>query len=79
MLSSSSRPHFRLQARRLLDDLRGAAIQQLLRAVASWPCALKGIRLGEYVHEERRDLLRAIALLRRRIARQLDPVVLPQA
>ena len=44
----------------------------------SVPCACERVGLREHIDQEGRYLLRAIALLRRRIARQLDAVVLPQ-
>ncbi len=71
------RAHLGLQVQ-IARDFRRAPIQAAPWRSASLPWAVERIGLREHVHQEGRHLLRTVALLRRRLARQLDPMVLPQ-
>ena len=68
--------HLRLQAQIAADFFR-APIQQILggRFLA---LRIEGIGLREYVHQERRHLLRPVALLRGGLARQFNAMILPE-
>src|SRR5271167_929200 len=70
------RAHFRVQSG-IARDLVGAAIKQVLGGGLA-ALGVERIRLRENVDQERRYLLRAVALLGGCVARQRNAVVLPQ-
>src|ERR1700684_4538970 len=64
--------HFRLQAE-IPPDFFRAAIEKVLGSRRA-SLRIERVGLREYVHQERRHLLRAVALLSRRVSRQLNAV-----